>query len=157
MPDKAWKAEERKVARMFGTERKLMKGTDEVEDVISDKFVIDVKLRKTLLIKSWFLKVREDAEKKGKIPILICRRPQISQLRLAAIDDNMGSRLCEINKELFQQVSMPKRTDIETFIRNYKKVHKKSHRIPVFFLQDEPITIMECHILVSALKGLGML
>jgi len=46
MSDKPWKAEERTVARMFGTSRQLMKGTDEKSDIISGLFTVDVKLRK---------------------------------------------------------------------------------------------------------------
>ena len=37
MADKPWKNEERTVARMFGTERALMKGTEEKSDIISDR------------------------------------------------------------------------------------------------------------------------
>ncbi len=33
MSDKPWKAEERRVAAMFGTERALMKGTQEKSDI----------------------------------------------------------------------------------------------------------------------------
>lgn len=36
MSDKVWKTEERRIATMFKTKRRLMKGTDEKSDIISD-------------------------------------------------------------------------------------------------------------------------
>jgi hypothetical protein len=43
--DKAWKLEERIVAKAFNTTRALMKGTNEKSDIDSDLFCVDVKLR----------------------------------------------------------------------------------------------------------------
>ncbi len=58
MVDKPWKNEERTVARMFGTERALMKGTQEKSDIISDLFIVDVKLRKRWSVQQWYRDLR---------------------------------------------------------------------------------------------------
>ena len=85
MSDKAWKNEERTVARMFGTERALMKGTEEKSDIISDLFMVDVKLRKRWNVQSWYRELRQASRKQGKIPILTVREPG-KRLRLAVLD-----------------------------------------------------------------------
>lgn len=85
MADKPWKAEERRVAAMFGTERALMKGTDEKSDIQSDLFSVDVKLRKNWSVQKWYRELREAARKRGKIPILTVREPG-QKLRLAVLD-----------------------------------------------------------------------
>lgn len=61
MADKPWKAEERRVAAMFGTERALMKGTDEKSDIQSDLFTVDAKLRKKWSVQKWYRELRETA------------------------------------------------------------------------------------------------
>lgn len=44
MSDKAWKREERTVAKAFGTQRALMKGTDEKSDIEHDLFCVLCKI-----------------------------------------------------------------------------------------------------------------
>ena len=85
MADKPWKAEERRVAEMFGTQRALMKGTSEKSDIQSDLFTVDVKLRKKWSIQQWYRDLRLSARKQGKIPILTVREPG-KKLRLAVLD-----------------------------------------------------------------------
>lgn len=83
--DSPWKVEERKVATMFGTQRALMKGTGEKTDIISDLFIVDVKLRKNWRIQEWYRDLKKASRKAGKIPILTVRQPQ-KKLRLAVLD-----------------------------------------------------------------------
>ena len=85
MSDKPWKAEERAVARMFGSRRALMKGTSEKSDIQSDQFVVDVKLRKNWSVQKWYRELRASARKQDKIPILTLREPG-QKLRLAVVD-----------------------------------------------------------------------
>ena len=85
MADKPWKAEERRVAAMFGTERVLMKGTDEKSDIQSALFTVDVKLRKKWSVQKWYRDLRASARKQDKIPILTVREPG-KKLRLAVVD-----------------------------------------------------------------------
>jgi hypothetical protein len=85
MSDKAWKAEERTVAKAFGTKRALMKGTDEKTDIQHSLFCVDVKLRQRWDVETWFEKLREYADKQSKIPILTLRKPRTKR-RLAVID-----------------------------------------------------------------------
>lgn len=85
MADAMWKAEERTVANLFGTKRQLMKGTDTKEDIISDLFMVDVKLRRRWNVQQWYRELRESAGEKSKIPILTVREPG-KKLRLAVLD-----------------------------------------------------------------------
>lgn len=85
LSDKPWKAEERTVARMFGTSRALMKGTNEKSDIISDIFVVDVKLRKRVNVHKTYRDLLAAARKQDKIPILTMREPG-AKLRLAVLD-----------------------------------------------------------------------
>ena len=85
MPDKAWKAEERKVAKAFGASRALMKGTGEKSDIDHPLFCVDVKLRKRWSIDKWFDELRAYASKADKIPILTLRKPG-SKKRLVVVD-----------------------------------------------------------------------
>jgi len=77
MPDKAWKAYERRIAKKFGMQRALQKGTKAKEDVVGAEgidavpWVIDAKKRKTLLIWSWMADLVKYADEKGKPPILV--------------------------------------------------------------------------------------
>lgn len=80
-----WKREELRVAKMFGTSRALMKGTDEKSDIISDLFCVDVKLRQRIDIQKHYRELRAAARKEDKIPILVVRRPK-DRIRLAVLD-----------------------------------------------------------------------
>ena len=80
---KAWKHEERTIAKAFKTERALGLGSDEKSDIISDVFVVDAKVRKTFSLR-WFDELREFADRKKKIPILTYRKPGERQ-RLAVM------------------------------------------------------------------------
>lgn len=73
--DRPWKVFERTTAKAFNTRRQLMKGTDEVADLIHPIFEVDCKLRKTWSIPTWFRGLRESAKKKHKIPVLVLRKP----------------------------------------------------------------------------------
>ena len=80
--DTVWKKEERLIARAFNTKRRLMKGTDEKSDIISDVFCVDTKVHKNWSIHSWFKDLQKGAE--DKIPILIVRKPK-EKMRLSVI------------------------------------------------------------------------
>ena len=80
--DTVWKKEERLIAKAFNTKRRLMKGTDEKSDVISDVFCVDAKVQKNWSIHKWFRDVQKGA--KDKIPILVVRKPK-EKTRLVVI------------------------------------------------------------------------
>jgi len=86
--NKAWKYEERTVAKMFNTTRKLMGGTDEKCDIDDPLFAVDTKLRQTWSVEKWFEELQSYARKHDKIPILVLRKPG-KKRRLAVMD--MGS------------------------------------------------------------------
>ena len=81
----AWKYEERQVAKMFNSRRALMKGTDCKEDIESDLFCVDTKLRQNWSVEKWFEELQSYARKKGKTPILCLRKPG-KKRRLAVVD-----------------------------------------------------------------------
>ena len=81
----AWKAEERIVAKKFGTSRKLLKGTNEKEDIISDDFSIDVKLWGTWSILRWYKDMAEVARERGKVALITVRKPG-KRLRLGVME-----------------------------------------------------------------------
>lgn len=85
MSDKAWKREEREVAKAFDTTRALMKGTNEKTDIQHALFCVDVKLRQRWDVEKWFEELRAYADKQNKIPILTLRKPR-SKRRLAVVD-----------------------------------------------------------------------
>jgi len=85
MADKSWKAEERKVAKAFGSKRALMKGTSEKSDIDHPVFCVDVKLRKRWEVDKWFSELEDYAQKHDKTPILTLRKPR-SKRRLAVVD-----------------------------------------------------------------------
>jgi len=82
--DKAWKKEERTVAKEFGTTRALMKGTSEKSDIEHALFCVDVKLRKRWEVDKWFNELEDYAQKHNKTPILTLRKPR-SRRRLAVV------------------------------------------------------------------------
>jgi len=87
MADASWKREERIIASIFGTHRRLMKGTDEKSDIGDENFplVLDVKLRKKNQWKpvKWFSALEKQASEQGKWPVLCLREP--GKLRRYAI------------------------------------------------------------------------
>lgn len=85
MADRAWKREERTVAKAFNSTRALLKGTAEKSDIDSDVFCVDVKLRQRWDVEKWFEELRAYAEKNDKIPILTLRKPRAKR-RLAVVD-----------------------------------------------------------------------
>jgi hypothetical protein len=60
--DKAWKREERIVAKAFNSSRALMKGTDEKSDIQHDLFCIDCKLRQNWQVENWFRELQDYAK-----------------------------------------------------------------------------------------------
>lgn len=79
MHSRTWKAFETKVARMFGYERALMKGTATKEDAAppegagAAKWVIDAKLHSNLSLWAWMADLVKYARYKTKPAILVFR------------------------------------------------------------------------------------
>jgi len=89
----AWKYEEREIAKKFGTQRMLKKGSREKSDIDDPIFAVDCKLQKRWDIPKWFSELQKFARKNGKVPILICRHPS-KKKRIAVMDaDNLISIL----------------------------------------------------------------
>lgn len=89
-----WKREELKIAKEMNSKRALQKGTDTKEDVEHNLFVIDSKLRKAWRVDVWYDELKRYADKKGKIPILVLRKPGRKR-RLAVIDFDYFNSLCK--------------------------------------------------------------
>jgi len=74
MTDRAWKAQERRVARIFGTLRNSLSGRHSKAGTSSDtlhrKLYIECKYRQKIAVIEWFQEIIPLARKEGKIPVL---------------------------------------------------------------------------------------
>ena len=73
MPDKVWKVQERRVAKIFGAKRTPLSGIHSrhtSSDSIHNKLYIECKYRKRIAILDIFPEIAKKARKERKIPIL---------------------------------------------------------------------------------------
>jgi hypothetical protein len=71
--DKAWKRDERKVAKFFGTNRNPLSGSQSrhtASDTLHSQLYIEVKRRKAHSIAAWWRKAKIEADKEDKIPVV---------------------------------------------------------------------------------------
>lgn len=76
MPDKAWKAFERQVAKIFNTTRNALSGINSKtthSDTLHEKLFLECKYRKSLAIFTLFDSTKELATKENKLPV-ICQK-----------------------------------------------------------------------------------
>ncbi|MGC9146120.1 MAG: hypothetical protein ACP5GS_08465 [Nitrososphaeria archaeon] len=95
MPDKTWKKVERRVAKMFGTERNPLSGRNSrhtMADVIHDSLYIEVKHRSRIPFYRVWLDVVEKAKQEGKAPVLILHSKG-SDKYIAMVDAEYLARL----------------------------------------------------------------
>lgn len=73
--DKAWKAYERWVAKLFGTTRNPLSGKnaggDRTGDIIHKDFNVECKNHKSMTIVDWMKKCKNES---SKIPLLFCHK-----------------------------------------------------------------------------------
>ena len=97
MPDKTWKAVERRVARMFGAQRNPLSGRNSRHtqaDIIHDHLYIEVKHRARIPFYRVWLETVEKAKQEGKVPVLILH-PKGSDKYIAMVDAEYLARLEE--------------------------------------------------------------
>jgi len=73
MPDKVWKAQERRIGKMFGAKRTPLSGSRSLHtgsDIIHEKLYVECKYRKKIAILDLFPEVMEKAKKENKIPVM---------------------------------------------------------------------------------------
>ena len=73
MPDKAWKAFERRIAKSLGTHRTPLSGgasRHTRSDTLHPDLYVECKQRKTSYIWSQMAQIRSHARKEGKVPVL---------------------------------------------------------------------------------------
>lgn len=92
MPDKAWKAAERKVAKFFGTMRNALSGMAKSSgtraDTVHDRLYIEVKHRKSHSAVTLWRDTRESARKERKTPVVVlCERSKPGFWVLVHSDD----------------------------------------------------------------------
>ena len=75
--DKPWKVFERRIAQLMGCKRALnhLSGGGDMSDISHSLFSVDTKLRKTFSL-SDFDKLRTNAQKHNKVPVLAYRKPK---------------------------------------------------------------------------------
>jgi hypothetical protein len=78
MPDKGWKAFERRMCRDVGTERIPVTGERDGADGSTSLFAFQFKLRKSLpgWLWTWLAGIRSHAKDKGKVGVLVLKRPR---------------------------------------------------------------------------------
>jgi len=77
MPDKPWKQFERRIARFFGAVRNSLSGRNSKvtsADCIHDHLYIEAKWRASSALFTLFEKVREEANKERKLPVIALHR-----------------------------------------------------------------------------------
>ena len=92
MNSKTWKNFELQTARELGTERELFAGPG--GDIKHNLFLIDTKNRARWSISAWFSKLKKDAGKRDRIPLLVCKTPG-SHTKLAICELHVFSSLCK--------------------------------------------------------------
>lgn len=78
MPDRSWKAFERRLCRDVGTERIPVTGEREGADGATSLFAFQFKLRRSLpgWLWEWLGGIVAHAEPKGKVGILVLKKPR---------------------------------------------------------------------------------
>lgn len=74
MTEKAWKRDEKKIARLFGTERTPLSGGNGKQtrsDTLHPDLFIEIKRRKSFPFRTVFGKLQEPARRERKIPVMV--------------------------------------------------------------------------------------
>ena len=88
MPDKAWKAFERRIAKSLGTVRTPLSGgasRHTTSDTLHPDLYVECKQRKTSLLHGLFISIRRQARVERKFPVLASHRKG-SPNTLAVVD-----------------------------------------------------------------------
>lgn len=79
MPDKTWKAFERRMSRDMGTERIAVTGERDGADAAAGLFVFQFKLRKVIpeFLFRWLGGIVATGERQGKVGVLVLKTPRM--------------------------------------------------------------------------------
>jgi len=102
MPDKSWKKQERRIAKLFGTRRTPLSGYLSLHtksDIIHDKLFVECKYRRHIAILDIFPEVAKKARKENKIPVLAVKSAKLKDdyLLIRARDLIKIAKLVKIN------------------------------------------------------------
>ncbi len=92
MNSRTWKRFEHETAKELGTSRELFAGPG--GDVKHELFLVDTKNRARWSISAWFAKLKKDAGKRGKIPLLVVKEPG-KHTKLAIVELHVFTSLCK--------------------------------------------------------------
>ena len=92
MNKRTWKRFEQTTAQELGTSRELFAGPG--GDVKHSLFLVDTKNRARWSISTWFAKLKQDAGKRSKIPLLVVKEPA-KHTKLAICELHVFSSLCK--------------------------------------------------------------
>jgi len=109
MPDKAWKAFERRIAKSLGTYRTPLSGgasRHTRSDTLHSQLFVECKQRKTSLLHGLFIPIRHQARVEHKIPVLAYHRKG-SPNTLAIIDWDFFLQLWETAQDHADQYGWP--------------------------------------------------
>lgn len=88
MPDKAWKAFERRIAKSLGVDRTPLSGSLSrltSSDTLHPDLYVECRYRSRLSVHTWWLVVRQFALKEHKVPVLALHQAE-SRTTMAVID-----------------------------------------------------------------------
>jgi len=170
MHSSTWKKFEMKVARMFGYERALMKGTATKEDAAppegadAAEWVIDAKLKSQLNIWSWMADLVEYAKEKGKPAIVVFRHyPKLQAYAVVEYEWFFDSFLGHISLFTLQQWH---KNEMRNFTKAWKDVKEWAEgselpRIPGLLMAikagELDYVCIKAENLISLMKAKGML
>ena len=102
MDRSTWKKFEGRVAAMFGTKRAPLSGINggvTASDSLSDKFFIEVKMRRKHALWTLYDSVRDLAKKEGKVPVIAVGETSRKGAIICIHSDNLH-RVSELLKEI---------------------------------------------------------
>jgi len=97
MPDKAWKAFERRIAKSLGTERTPLSGGASritTSDTLHLDLYVECRWRSRLSVHTWWVVLRQFALKEHKVPVLALHQAK-TQTTMAVIDWRFFLKLWE--------------------------------------------------------------
>lgn len=165
MADKPWKVFERKIAAMFFTTRRLLKGTNEKADIGDDNYplCLDCKLRAKWSIVSWWKELEVFSRTCDKIPVLVVRRTgkrkAYAFIQVGKLETIMWGK----GYEHVFHVESPGpsgKWDIESHYDAVKKRANKVEKIPILAVERQGgpvLAVLEPEHLASLLKGCGII
>ena len=100
--EKAWKRDERKIAKFFETNRNPLSGSQSrhtASDTLHSRLFIEVKRRKAHSVAGWWRKAKIEADKEHKIPVVAISEYRRKGFWVLVHVDDLAGFIKEIQKD----------------------------------------------------------